>query len=74
MTLEPAYGRNYKSIKEVKEAFNADKDFIIASVGPWMGKYINRQQLIGVEQFVMIRYAKLTKEVKMEVSAKGVVP
>lgn len=26
MTLSPAYGRNYKSIAQVKEAFEAGKD------------------------------------------------
>jgi len=74
MTLEPAYGKDYKSIQEVKAAFEANKDFLIASVGPWWGKYVNRRQLIGVERFVMIRYARLTKEVEVEVPAKGVVP
>jgi hypothetical protein len=85
MTLEPAYGKDYKSIKEVKEAFEADKDFLIASIGPWMdrgrlgarenlGRYVNRRQLIGIERFVMIRYARRSKEVEVEVPAKGAVP
>jgi hypothetical protein len=74
MTLEPAYGKDYKSIKEVKEAFEANKDFMIASVGPYMGRYVNRRQLIGVERYVMIRYARRTKEVEVEVPAKGAVP
>ena len=67
MTLAPAYGKDYKSIKEVKEAFNAGKDFMIVSVGPHMGRYVNKPQLVGHESFVMIRYARLTKEVEVEV-------
>ncbi len=67
MTLEPAYGRDYRTIKEVEEAFDADKDFLIASVGPWMGKYVTRRQLVGIETSVMIRYARRTKEVEVRV-------
>lgn len=66
LTLIPAYGRDYKSIKEVKEAFNAGKDFEIASIGPNCGRYVNKSQLVGKERFVMIRYARLTKVVKVE--------
>jgi len=69
MTLVPSYGKDYKSIKEVKEAFNANKDFLIASCGFGAGQYVNRKQLVGIERSVMIRYAKLTKEVEVEVKS-----
>jgi hypothetical protein len=62
MTLTPAYGRDYKTIAEVKAAFAADKDFVIADVfGGNAGRYVNRPQLLG--QTVTIRYAKLRKVV-----------
>lgn len=60
MTLTPAYGRDYKSQKAVREDFNADKDFIIADLyHPDCGRYVNKSQLTG--QTVNIRYAQLTK-------------
>jgi hypothetical protein len=67
MTLVPAYGRDYKSVKEVKAAFEAGNDFEIASIGPDCGRYVNRPQLVGLERSVMIRYAKLTKVVEVKV-------
>jgi hypothetical protein len=42
MTLVPAYGRDYKSGKEVKAAWEEGKDFRIASFGPDDGKYVNK--------------------------------
>lgn len=56
MTLTPAYGRDYKSAKEVKAAFDAGADFAIAS--PFDGSgYTNKEDLLrlGVGQ-VVIRY------------------
>ncbi len=54
--LEPAYGRDYKSVKTAKEDFDADKDF------SWLGHYINKSQLIkeGYTE-VNIRYDRLRK-------------
>jgi hypothetical protein len=68
MTLIPAYGRDYKSIAQVKADFEANKDFEIASIGPDCGRYANRAALAkaGVKS-VMIRYARLTKVVEVEV-------
>jgi len=63
LVLYGAYGRDYKSAKEVKEAFEADKDFVIADfVHPDCGRYINRPQLLegGIRE-VRIRYKRLTK-------------
>jgi len=54
-TLTPAYGRDYKSIKEVKADFDANKDFILQPEGC----YINKEQ-IAKDIVVNIRYKKLT--------------
>jgi hypothetical protein len=42
MTLVPAYGRDYKSAKEVKAAWAEGKDFEIADYGPDMGRKVNK--------------------------------
>lgn len=60
MTLTPAYGRDYKSVKEVKAAWEADQDFIIADfMHPYSGKPVNRAALrqSGEVSQVMIRYS-----------------
>jgi len=63
MTLTPAYGRDYKSIKAVKNDWLANKDFVIADIFSGNhGKYVNRKQL-PKGATVSIRYAKLTKVV-----------
>ena len=69
MTLTPAYGRDYKSKAEVETDWQGDKDFRIASVGRWMGAYVNRRQLVesGDVQSVTIRYGKLAKVVVLKV-------
>lgn len=55
MTLTPAYGRDYKSKKEVEEALAAGKDFVVQPDG----SYINYAELPrGSHQ---VRYAKLKK-------------
>ena len=41
LTLVPAYGRDYKSSKEVKQAWAEGKDFAIASIGSGSG-YVNK--------------------------------
>lgn len=63
MTLTPAYGRDYKSKKEVLEDFNAGKDFVIADIThPYSGKPVDKKSLIVEgERQVMIRYKKLTQ-------------
>lgn len=61
MTLVPAYGRDYTSQKQVKQAFADNLDFVIADVfDRYHGKPVNREQLTP-GQTVTIRYAKLTK-------------
>lgn len=42
LTLVPAYGRDYKSAKQVKEAWNEGKDFQISNVfSPDDGRYVS---------------------------------
>jgi hypothetical protein len=62
MTLSPAYGRDYKSAKAIKDDFAADKDFIIEDfTHPNCGQYINRTQLLEAgTRTVNIRYKKKT--------------
>ena len=62
-TLTPAYGRDYKSQKEVLADFNSDKDFIYNNItSPDDGRYVNKADLLkGTEQCVWIRYGKLRK-------------
>jgi hypothetical protein len=61
MTLVPAYGRDYKSKKEVLKDFNDEKDFIIADLfSDGTGRFVNKQQL-SAGTTVTIRYQKLTK-------------
>ena len=61
ISLVPAYGRDYKSKKEVKEAFNSGKDFKIMDISnPWDGRYASRVELTEYRQ-VRIRYSKLRK-------------
>lgn len=45
LTLVPAYGRDYKSKKELLADWNADKDFLIQDMSsPHDGRYINKSQ------------------------------
>jgi hypothetical protein len=63
MTLQPAYGRDYRSKKAVVEAFEAGKDFQIASLGPDIGRYVTRDELVSahVTGSVTIRYDRNRK-------------
>lgn len=56
MTLVPAYGRDYKNQKSVKEDWNNDKDFIIADLFSGQdGRYINKSDCKAGETH-MVRY------------------
>lgn len=58
VTLVPAYGRDYKSKKEVIKDWEENKDFIIQTIGhPYDGKVANRSDLAG--ESVKIRYNNL---------------
>ena len=59
ITLVPAYGRDYKSKKEVMKDFNENKDFIINDISSrWDGKPANKNDLIKDHDEVKIRYKK----------------
>lgn len=76
LSIIPAYGRDYKSKKEVEGSLIGNLDFQIADIGsPDNGRYINLPQIVeaGITQLA-VRYAKLTKvhvvEVKKLVKAE----
>lgn len=58
--LGPAYGRDYKSLKAVKEDLHAGKDFLIRNFfSPHDGRYANINDLRNAgETKVQIRYDK----------------
>lgn len=61
ISLVPAYGRDYNSKKEVKEAFNSGKDFRIMDISnAHDGRYASQPELTEYRQ-VRIRYSKLRK-------------
>jgi hypothetical protein len=61
LTLVPAYGRDYKSQKEVKAALDAGKDFKIADMSsPDDGRMVGKEELLGLAPIqVNIRYKNL---------------
>lgn len=67
MTLTPAYGRDYKSAREVTEAFDNNQDFIVADpFSRWGGKPVNKEQ-IDKGTRVSIRYQRLRKQISVRV-------
>ena len=70
--LVPAYGRDYKSKKEVEAAFLANKDFQTP-----MGQYTNCadiQRLHPDKTDIQIRYAKKTKVTVVKIPTYPVKP
>ena len=63
LTVTPAYGRDYKSQRAVKEDWAANKDFIIPNPG-WP-TYINKHAADRAGFSVMARYNNLTKIVSV---------
>lgn len=62
--LVPAYGRDYKSAKAVRDAWADGQDFQIASIDhPDTGRYINRfdETLVNDPMTLNIRYKGLTQ-------------
>lgn len=59
MTLVPAYGRDYKSKKEVLAAWEAGKDFTVAGIGGSGAINLEDARTAGLGQ-VTIRYKRLT--------------
>lgn len=60
-TLIPAYGRDYKSQREVTAAWDARKDFLIAGIDADAGRYTSKGDWSGNE--VTIRYDRLRKSI-----------
>jgi len=59
--LTPAYGRDYKSGKQILSDWNEEKDFILANFqDPDCGRYINKQQVQKGER-IQVRYNQLRK-------------
>jgi hypothetical protein len=68
-TLLPAYGRDYKSKKEILSDLNDDKDFILSDL---RGGYINKPQLISEGMTnVVIRYNKQMKVTSVKLKKDG---
>lgn len=66
MTLTPAYGRDYKSKKEVIAAWEAGKDFIVADMfGGNCGRCVNKDDAASVRETIYIRYKNLTQIMKL---------
>lgn len=71
LTVVPAYGRDYKSKKEVLADWNANKDFQICSIDSRDGKYVNKDHFpvnkkathvdLASVVAVNVRYAALRK-------------
>ena len=63
ITLTPAYGRDYKSKKEVESAFRDGMDFILHDFGSrWDGKPCSIRDFCGNEGTTFtLRYDKLRK-------------
>ena len=59
LEVVPAYGRDYKSQKEVQADWAAGKDF--QAVGLGGGGYINKQDADRLGVKVLVRYAKQMK-------------
>ena len=67
ITLTPAYGHDYASVAQVKEAFNAGKDFVLQDVtSPYFGKVCNVLDFKAGTK-VRIRYRKLASVAIIEV-------
>lgn len=63
MRIIPAYGRDYRSKKEVQEAFDAFVDFRIYDMhDPNYGRYINKQDLKDYKGEIIVRYDRMTKQ------------
>jgi hypothetical protein len=57
MAVVPAYGRDYKTAKEAKEAFLSGKDFILKDItSRWDGKPCSCRDFRG--EIVEVRYNK----------------
>jgi hypothetical protein len=65
--VTPAYGRDYKSAKEVIAAWNEGKDFLIASIDSgYAGSYINKDDAHEGD-VILLRYKRLTQVTPVKV-------
>ena len=69
IVLSPAYGRDYKSAKEVKAALFSGKDFRIESIGPNAGRYCSIHDF-PVGQVLNIRYRGLRQVLPVTVTSE----
>lgn len=65
LEVSPAYGREYSNAKAVKADWDAEKDFLIQTMGPDEGRYVNKKD--APKGTVMIRYARMTKVTSVKV-------
>lgn len=61
ITVTPAYGRDYKTQKEAKAAWEAGKDFKDARTG----QYCSKRNFEDPDVHVSVRYSNLTKVVNV---------
>lgn len=63
LTVLPAFGRDYKSMKAAKADWDANKDFFIATPGNY--SYINKQDADQYNVRVMLRYDQKRKVMQL---------
>jgi hypothetical protein len=69
-TVVPAYGRDYKTAKEAKEAWLAGKDWKVADYfSPWDGKPISIRDF-PTGTAVTLRFNRMTKTARVTTPAK----
>ena len=64
ITISPAYGRDYSSVKAVKAAWDANQDFILQDYSsPWDGKPLNKEDMMKSypQAAVQIRFGGMRK-------------
>lgn len=68
MVIVPAYGRDYKSKKEVMADWDANKDFLVQDM--FKSGYINKEQALKElkGQNLQVRYKKLTQVFMLKVA------
>lgn len=71
ITLQPAYGRDYKSKKDLLADWDAYKDFQInCFMHPDDGRYINKEDAEKTGGVFNIRYKNLTQVCVIKVTKK----
>ena len=71
LTVSAAYGRDFKSKKEILNYWNSNKDF--QNLGISQGAYINKQDAKRLEiNCLMVRYKNLTNIAVIDVSKDSI--